>query len=152
MTAVALTQAGEPVVWCVPPYMAKDIIPHVRDMLHKAYRRSGNNYLENIILNELKIERMLLWVAYTKGERFFDAAMVSRVYLTEDGKVCHVIACGARPHSVNAWSKYMIQIEDYARAEGCDKMRVEGRVGWTRLLPSYVRVGVILEKGLARHG
>ena len=141
---------GETVIWCVPPALVTSVLPNVRDYLHEAYRKSGNNYAENIIVNEIKNNRMALWVAYRKGNREFDAAMTTRIYQNEDHKVCQIIALGGR--GVKNWIKYMDQIERYALWEGCDTVRIEGREGWSRLLPSFVTVGRIIERRIANDG
>jgi hypothetical protein len=46
------------------------------------------------------------------------------------------------------WIDLIDVIERYARLEGCARMRLEGRNGWKRLLPTYRQAGVILEKRL----
>jgi hypothetical protein len=39
-------------------------------------------------------------------------------------------------------------IENYARAEGCEAMRIFGRPGWSRVLPDYKIIGHITERKL----
>lgn len=36
----------------------------------------------------------------------------------------------------------------WARAQGCDRMRIVGRRGWLRTLPAYKEVGVVMETEL----
>ena len=138
-------------IWCVQPALAEAMLPHVRGFLRAGYRRSGNSYAENIMLNELKMGRLALWVAYRQGDRAINAAMTTRIYKLDDGrKVCHICALGGR--HMRAWLHYIEQIENYAAWEGCAKVRIEGREGWSRLLPAFVRRGVILEREVASHG
>jgi hypothetical protein len=142
---------GEMVLWAVPPYLAADILPMVRDALARGYRRSGNIWNEPVLLEELAAQRYALWVVGRKGEERFAAAMVTRLYVLENGsKVCHIVAVGG--DGMRDWLKYIARIADYARAEGCDTLRLEGREGWSRLLPSFVRVGVILEQRITNDG
>ena len=150
--AHAQAQIGDMLVWAVPPQLCDAVLPHVRHFLINGYHRSGNIYNEPIMLDELQHERMCLWVAYRKGTTAFSAAMVTRLYLLDAGrgKVCHVIALGGE--DMHDWIKYIDLIEGYARAEGCDTVRLEGREGWSRVLPSFVRVGVILEHRIADDG
>lgn len=39
-------------------------------------------------------------------------------------------------------------VEAWAKSQGVDCMRIQGREGWQRMLPGFQRTGVILEKGL----
>jgi hypothetical protein len=142
---------NEMVLWAVPPYLAADMLPLVRDVLAAGYRRSGNIWNEPVLLEELQAQRYALWVTGRKGEPHFAAAMVTRLYVLETGsKVCHIVALGGE--GLRDWIKYIDRIADYARAEGCDTLRLEGREGWSRILPSFVRVGVILEQRIANDG
>jgi hypothetical protein len=142
---------NEMVLWAVPPYIVEDMLPLVRDVLARGYRRSGNIWNEPVLLEELKARRYALWVAWRKGDARFSAAMVTRLYLLENGsKVCHIVALGGA--GMRDWIKHIERIADYARAEGCDTLRLEGREGWSRMLPSFVRVGVILEQRIANDG
>jgi len=94
---------------------------------------------------------LALWVAYCQGRRECDAAMTTRIYKLDDGhKVCQVVALGGQ--RLREWVHYIDQIARYAAWEGCDTVRVEGREGWSRLLPAFVRTGVILERRIARDG
>jgi hypothetical protein len=96
------------------------------------------------------------------------AAAVTELHQTEWRKVCVLIACGGAsgrsPHSprrrastpwcssramgADRWIGLLDGIEAYARAAGCEAMRLMGREGWQRLLPSYRRTGIILERTL----
>jgi hypothetical protein len=148
---LARTHVGEMRLFAVPPLRADQVLPMVSEMLAKGYRRSGNIWNALVLLDELRAERMTLWVAGYEGELRFIAAMVTRLYVLENGsKVCHIVALGGE--GLRDWIKYVDRIADYARAEGCDTLRLEGREGWSRILPSFVRVGVILEQRIANDG
>jgi hypothetical protein len=41
-----------------------------------------------------------------------------------------------------------VDIERWARAEGAEAMRIQGRAGWLRVLPGFEKVAVVMEKGL----
>jgi len=130
--------------------MVPDVLPRVRPYLRAAYLASGNNYDEPVMLKELSKARLALWVAVREDEQIFDAAMTTRIYQLEGSRVCQIVALGGR--HMPQWIEFMQLIEAYARNMACDRMRVEGRVGWTRKLPSFVRVGVILEKRVRDDG
>lgn len=47
---------------------------------------------------------------------------------------------------VRGWcSEAESQISAFARALGCNRLRIEGRKGWQRILPHWTRVGDDLE-------
>jgi len=85
------------------------------------------------------------------------AAAVTELHQTEWRKVCVLVACGGadvRQASVSQamgarrWIGLLDGIEAYARAAGCEAVRIMGRAGWQRLLPSYRRRGIVLERAL----
>lgn len=134
-------------LWFVPPLMAPVVLPHVRKYLRTAYEVSGNIYDELEIMREVALDRMGLWVV--RGSEFL-AAMTTRIYQTHDARVLHIIALGGQ--NLPEWFGFMDQIESYACRMCCDKIRVEGREGWSRKLPTFVQVGVILEKRMTHDG
>jgi hypothetical protein len=96
------------------------------------------------------------------------AAAVTELHQTEWRKVCVLIACGgasgrsrhsprrrastpwcsSRAMGARNWIGLLDEIEAYARAAGCEAVRLMGREGWQRLLPSYRRTGIVLERTL----
>ena len=46
------------------------------------------------------------------------------------------------------WLHLLDRHREFARAEGCDAMRIIGRKGWARVLKDYRAKRVILEKEL----
>ncbi len=95
------------------------------------------------------------------------AAAVTELQQTERCKFCIVVACGGssheehqgvdarlrglcreRPGGMARWLHLLTPIENWARAEGCDAMRIMGRRGWSRVLPAYRLTRVVLEKEL----
>jgi hypothetical protein len=95
----------------------------------------------------------LLWLALSReggaGVRI-DAAAVTELHRTEWRKVCVVVACGAPSHvsERRRWIGLLERIEDFARAEGCEAIRIIGRKGWARVLTSYQAKRIVLEKDL----
>ena len=112
----------------------------------------------------------LLWLALScengDGVRI-DAAAVTELHRTEWRKVCVVVACGAlsrlrasgclrassrsdasRATDMRRWIGLLEQIEEFARAEGCEATRIIGRKGWARVLMSYQVKRIVLEKDL----
>lgn len=89
--------------------------------------------------------RALLWLAWIWPN--IRGAAVTRIERTEKSKVCVIIACGGE--GMTEWLHVIKQIEDYARNEGCDCVRIFGRKGWLRALPDYSAPKIVLEKRLS---
>ncbi len=83
----------------------------------------------------------LLWIAFGDGQ--LEAAAVTQLIETKNGLACHAVACGG---SGDQWVEYLQEIENYAKAEGCSVMRIEGREGWRRVFKDYKLAWITLEK------
>jgi hypothetical protein len=140
-----------PQLVCVPPAQAAAIWPHVRELIRAAMRRGGLSSFRPVEANVLAGDA-LLWLAWD-GERI-QAAAVTELHATEWRKACVIVACGGRgPRSgsgagMTAWLPLLAGIETYARAAGCACVRIMGRKGWARALPTYRTTRIVLEKEL----
>ena len=105
----------------------------------------------------------LLWLAIAREDgrerpdgngAHIQAAAVTELHATEWRKACVIVACGGRgPRSgagagMAAWLPLLAGIETYARAAGCASVRIMGRKGWARALPTYRTTRIVLEKEL----
>lgn len=91
---------------------------------------------------------MKLWVAGTRNG--IEAIAVVEPLQHTKGRCLVVWGCAAGPktHS-DRWLAHLDQIERMAKEKyGCIKVRIEGRKGWARRLPSYRLAGYIMEKDL----
>jgi hypothetical protein len=150
---------------CVPPDEAARAWPHVRALILAAMKRGGlSSYgpVEDAVLRG----DALLWLAWEQKSDVGDqrigfrsltsvirhptsriaAAAVTELHQTEWRKVCVLVACGGA--RMGDWIGLLDGIEAYARAAGCEAMRLMGREGWQRLLPRYRRTGIVLERTL----
>ncbi len=84
----------------------------------------------------------LLWLAWNAPK--IEGAAVTQISLTERSKVCTIVAYGGEGKRVSL----ITSIEKYAKAEGCDVVRILGRKGWLRWLKDYSAPKVVLEKRL----
>jgi hypothetical protein len=141
---------------CVPPDNAAAIWPHVRALIHAAMKRGDLSAFRPVEANVLAGDA-LLWLAWDPGAERIAAAAVTELHATEWRKVCVIVACGApsgrsRPSSramgMAAWLPLLAGIETYARAAGCASVRIMGRKGWARALPTYRTTRIVLEKEL----
>ena len=150
---------------CVPPDHAAAIWPHVRALILAAMKRGGLSSFRPVEANVLAGDA-LLWLAWDGAH--IQAAAVTELHATEWRKACVIVACGApsgrscpsiaredgrqpplrRAMGMAAWLPLLAGIETYARAAGCASVRIMGRKGWARALPTYRTTRIVLEKEL----
>jgi hypothetical protein len=136
---------------CVPPDQVARAWLHVRPLILAAMKRGGLSSLQPIEDAVLRGDA-LLWLAWDADPRSgsgagrIAAAAVTELHQTEWRKVCVVVACGG--DNMRRWIGLLDGIEAYARAAGCEAVRIMGREGWQRMLPSYRRTGIVLERAL----
>ncbi|MFG1389085.1 hypothetical protein [Xanthobacter versatilis] len=127
---------------CVPPSMAGEVWPKVGHFLVAAARRGGLHLPE--VVARLPTGDALLWVA-VEGDAFA-AAAITQLERGDDGTSCRLVAAGGI--GAAGWVHLIDGIEAYARAEGCVRMRFEGRHGWRRHLPDYQVPRAVFEKDI----
>lgn len=88
--------------------------------------------------------RALLWLVWNEPD--IEGAAVTQVTKTESSKVCTIVACGGG--GMRDWVHLIGKLEDYARQQGCNCVRIAGRKGWQRVLKDYATAKVILERRL----
>ena len=91
-----------------------------------------------------------------RGEALFwalgDSACVTtfrRYNVSQEGEevdVCHIWAAGG---SLDDLVRMEEQIEDWARAQGADRLTITGRPGWKKALPGYKQTAILLQKDLS---
>lgn len=139
---------------CVPPDKVALIWPRVSDLILAAMKRGDLSSFEPVESSVLT-GHALLWLAVTHedGRERADgarvqvhAAAVTELHQTEWRKVCVIVACGGT--EMGRWLDLIGPIEEFARAEQCSAVRIMGRMGWTRVLPTYRPKRIVLEKEL----
>jgi len=131
-----------PLLVCVDPERVRDCWPHVAPLLRAAVTRTGLDRFDEIERDVLS-GRGLLWLAWSDR---VEAAATTILTETDAGRVCVLTACGGR--DMKRWLPLLEIIEAYAKAEGCDRLRVFGRKGWQRMLENYCVTNIILERSL----
>jgi hypothetical protein len=126
---------------CIDPAMVRLFWPHARNLIVRAIARGGIGRFADVERDVLA-GAALLWLAW--DGRAIAAAAVTELVAIDIGKVCVIVACGGR--QMRRWLPLIATIEDYARAEGCTRIRFFGRMGWVRVLPHYRMSRVILER------
>lgn len=131
---------------CVPPWLTGDVWLLVGPMIEVAYRRNGRT-MPPMVESDLAHGHALLWLALHGDEHRILCATLTRLIRADDGSlVCWISACaGGR---MREWLPFHLELERYARAEGCAKVILRGRRGWLRALSGYKQVGDDIEKVL----
>jgi hypothetical protein len=127
---------------CVDPRSITEMWPHVAPLLKAAVTHTDLSRFDEIERDVLA-GRSLLWLAWS-GE--IEAAATTSLIETNKSKVCVLTACGG--NDMHRWVALLETIEVYARAEGCNRMRIFGRKGWQRVLKTYHTTNIVLEKDL----
>jgi hypothetical protein len=84
------------------------------------------------------------WLAWSDH---CEAAAVTRIVLTPNGPVCVYESMGADSlRKSNA--QVAPKIEQWAKSQGCNAVRIYGRPGWSRAMPDYTLKWVCMDKEL----
>jgi hypothetical protein len=128
---------------CVDPERVHEIWPHVAPLLKAACIRTGLNAFADIEADIL-VGRSLLWIAW--NGRAVEAAAATVLINSEIGKVCIITACGG--NEMPRWLPLITEIENYAKHEGCTRVRIYGRKGWLHVLDGFEEKHIIMDKEL----
>ena len=126
---------------CIPPDQVETFWPSTWKYILTALSNVGLTEVLDI-RKRLANAEALLWVA-TDGTCIAGAG-VTELVTSYNQKICDIVAWSTDSHN-NALLK---TIEDFARAEGCSKVRLIGRKGWAKRLPEFKLKAVIMEKAL----
>lgn len=129
---------------CVDPERVHEIWPHVAPLLRAACIRTGLNAFADIE-SDILSGRSLLWIAW--NGQAIEAAAATILINSEIGRVCIITACGGS--DMPRWLPLITEIENYARAEACTRVRIYGRNGWLRALDGYEQTHIIMDKELS---
>lgn len=119
----------------------------VEPYLTRALKR-GNQFKTEDILKKLIKRDMQLWIAFS-GEFSspdIQAFCITEINLTPLQKECLMVWGSGRER--DNWQEYIKEIEIWAKARGCDVMKVMARPGWERVHKTYKKTHSLLEKAL----
>jgi len=85
-----------------------------------------------------------LWIVWDGAEII--AAAITSLGIVNDEKTCTIVACGGE--DLSCFGHFVKDLEQFARAEGCTVVRINGRPGWKRALTGYDLQSVVLRKEL----
>ena len=130
---------------CVDPTRVAELKSVAVPLIRRAVDRCGDWTVE-AIWSALCEQRMLLWLVVRKLA--VEGVVVTRLEQTPKDLVCVIVLCAGR-HLLR--SRHLIgTIEQFARAEGCARLRLQGRRGWRRVFKEYSEPFITLEKCLER--
>jgi GNAT superfamily N-acetyltransferase len=129
----------------LPPDLLHDFWPLIGDFIAGVARRSGGLWTVPGMVRRILSAEIQLWVA-TEDETVF-AIAGTLVFKADNGeKWCEILFATGRER--RRWQHLLAGIEDWARSEGCARMRSIARVGWARVYPEYRQTHALIEKGL----
>lgn len=121
---------------CVPPDRVAEFWPAAFPYVKSALDRVGLMTVEDIDPHSL------LWLAV--DETVIGAGLTS-LLADRHGRFCEIVAWGCDDQKRCA--HLLAELENYAKDEGCGRIRMVGRKGWRRL-EGYTEKAVIMEKAL----
>lgn len=129
---------------CINPAQVSQVLHLAEPLLKSALDHTGiGDYSE--VHDGILAGKQLLWLAIDPGPEILAAAS-TQLQSSAAGKVCVITACGGR--AIREWIHLIGRIENYATAEGCERVRYFGRRGWLRELEGWQQIGVIADKPL----
>lgn len=132
------------VLICVDPAKIDDIWMHVKHFIEAAYMNGRGDDDADITKADLDRGGSLLWVVWD-GKGLL-AAAATKLCTYRGRRICVITSCGGR--EIGKWIKFIADIEQYAKSEKCDAIRVMGRPGWKAFLKNYTEPWICLEKEL----
>ena len=126
---------------CIPPKDVRKIWGGVVDMIDAGFAAFDVPMPADII-EQIEADMRQLWVAVADNK--IKAAMLTQIFEMRSGKVVKALECGGE--DLYSWLPLRTGIEEFAKREHCVRVIVEGRPGWSRLLPDYKMIAVTLEK------
>lgn len=84
----------------------------------------GSNYTLDEIYDGLCTKQMQLWM-------YDDAALVTSIQTDARNKFCLLVTLGGK--RMVDWFQYLPIVEDWAKDQGAEEMRLYGRPGWKKL-------------------
>lgn len=143
LTPAVETGAARPTLFAaVPPVLARRVAHAVRPLIDRASRY--RDFAWDDLEPELVAGRMQLWIAGQPGR--LEMACISEVQERPRAKI-GVIVYIAGAHR-ERWVGFLPLLEQWMREQGCVRIEAWCRRGWGRVLSSYRKTHVLMEKPL----
>tara|TARA_Y100001963_G_scaffold139488_1_gene205373 strand:- start:121 stop:531 length:411 start_codon:yes stop_codon:yes gene_type:complete len=117
-----------------------------REHLLRFEKRTGCPFTVDEIGEAVLNEEQQLWILVDEEEKI-TGAIVTQVLGYPRGKSLEIMACAGKDMDDYLYDS-MSMFEDFARTNGCDSIRLEGRRGWSKILKPYgfEEAAVVLER------
>jgi hypothetical protein len=140
-------------LYLIPQPAVREVWALAAPFLDKAEKRGGAMQTVAEWREECAAGKKQLWFVWedetlseTGCEGRCDGAVVTKLIDTPTGKTCVIDAFGAGKGA--EWFPLLATLEEWAKTQECNRVRVYGRIGWTEKLKDYALKGVILDKEL----
>ena len=120
----------------------EDIWHKVKPLLNKVLQKMDFYYTINDVKEMLLKEEAQLWTSYEETQ--LDSVCITRILIHPKYKYLEIITMAGSKQSFEC----LKSIEKWAKDIGCKKIKLEGRIGWKKLLPDYSQRLIQLEKEL----
>lgn len=137
--------AAEPKLVAIPPGHIQAIWPLIEPLLLRVVERSDGRYSMRGMAQRLVSGDWVLRVVWVDGE--VRAIVGAEVYSDVSGMRCCIVRF-CTGHGAKDWSHLLVEIEDWARKDGCERIEMIARKGWAKHLKDYALTHVFLEKQL----
>lgn len=108
--------------------------------------RSGGEMTLESIAAELARKRWQLWLVGSPNG-VVAGCVITHVGETDGGvRICEIMACLGE--DATQWMHLLAEIEGWAKANGCVRVKTWARKGWAQRLRDYRLTHVLLEKDL----
>ncbi len=117
-------------------------------LIEPVMRHTADYTVENVLAN-VKSGDMQGWAIVDMDREICIGAIATRLSTFESGlEACTVVAAATAKTKLRYadWRAIIAQIEDFARFNDCDIVRIAGRAGWSKILPEYTTSYVCIEK------
>jgi len=130
-------------IFLIPARAVPSLWGLAHDYLLAALDHSDCEYTIEMLLDECFTGHSQLWLVWSDA-RGCECAVVTGII--PHARVCLIKACGGK--GMQHWLGLLDEIETWAKANGCTKMRLFGREGWRRKLKDYKLARIVLDKEL----
>ena len=112
-------------------------------LIQRALKYENTHSIEDV-LNDLRSGKAQLWVADNGN----DVEGIAVTCITEypQTTTCLIWLCAGNGRE--NYTPLISNIEQWAKAQGCASISLEGRPGWERILTDYDKTKIVLEKVL----
>lgn len=110
--------------------------PRLLPLVQKWIARGDGEWAIPEVYDAITARDLQCWVALKEGEP--TALALTELWNSRKRKYCQVVALAAKgDDELDAWLTFHVDIEAWAKQNGCDRVRGDGRLGWERALKPF---------------